>query len=235
MKLLFIVSTIFYANFVLGADCRPQKYIDELDTRHYYDYWLREGDEAKKKAYLANLHKFRATNYGRISGVPETYPHNKKFVTSYLMNTTFLGLKVRLNKKIIPPLKCVEEEIKNKCQVDGNAYIPKVVSGYRGEPSYKTVISNHRFGIAIDFDPLNSHSHNDGNPCCGPSCKVQWRTHPICKGHDTDHNSPFNVAKVNPCWVEAFEKYGFHWLINWRMHDTMHFEYLGDPNFWLQQ
>jgi hypothetical protein len=32
------------------------------------------------------------------------------------------------------------------------------------------------------------------------------------------------------CWVSAFEQYGFYWLGHDELKDTMHFEFLGDPN-----
>jgi hypothetical protein len=31
-------------------------------------------------------------------------------------------------------------------------------------------------------------------------------------------------------WVETFEKYGFYWLGHDVLQDTMHFEFLGDPD-----
>lgn len=215
---------------LLAILCVPQAPIDSLDTRHYYQAWLRENNPMKVERYLADLHAFRARHYGRIEGEQVTYPYNSVPVSAQLADTSFLGLKVRLHRRVIAPLKCVEQEILRNCQSDGTAYVPKVVSGYRSRSSYKRVISNHQFGIAIDFDPLQDHSHDHGNPCCGPSCETSWRTHPICNGHDTEHSSPYNVAKVNPCWVESFRKFGFHWLINFRMHDTMHFEYLAEPS-----
>ena len=30
-------------------------------------------------------------------------------------------------------------------------------------------------------------------------------------------------------WVEVFEKYGFYWLGHDVLQDTMHFEFLGEP------
>lgn len=213
--------------FLLALVCVPQTYIDSLDTRHYYNYWLKEKNEKKVEKYLQELHRFRATNYGRVEAEPATHPYNKESVTKFQTETTFMGLKVKLHQKIIHPLKCVEQEIHNNCY---GKYVPRTVSGYRSNSSYKRVISNHQFGLAIDFDPLNDHTHNDGNPCCGLSCETQWRTHPICNSHDTAEDSPYNVSLVNECWVKSFEKFGFHWLINFRMHDTMHFEYLADPS-----
>jgi hypothetical protein len=32
------------------------------------------------------------------------------------------------------------------------------------------------------------------------------------------------------CWVDAFEKYGFYWLGHDKLMDTMHFEFLADPD-----
>jgi hypothetical protein len=32
------------------------------------------------------------------------------------------------------------------------------------------------------------------------------------------------------CWVHAFERYGFYWLGHDVLRDTMHFEFLGDPD-----
>jgi hypothetical protein len=31
------------------------------------------------------------------------------------------------------------------------------------------------------------------------------------------------------CWIDTFERYGFHWLGHDKLEDTMHFEFLGDP------
>lgn len=32
------------------------------------------------------------------------------------------------------------------------------------------------------------------------------------------------------CWVSAFERFGFYWLGRDALEDTMHFEFLGDPD-----
>ena len=220
--LFFITCSVF------AFECKEQSYIDSLDTKHYYQYWIKNPDQTKLNNYLKKLHAFRARNYGKVEGEPETYRYNKESVKVSLINTKFLNHDIKIHKKILKPLRCVEQRILKNC----HNYRPKNISSYRDKKSYKRVISNHRFGIALDFDPLGDHSHNEGNPCCGPSCKESWRNHPICNGHDPSQNSPYNVSIVSECWVKAFEAYGFHWLINFRMHDTMHFEYLGDPTFW---
>jgi len=79
-------------------------------------------------------------------------------------------------------------------------------------------VSNHLFGIAIDIDP-------DRNPCCG--CVEPWPSHPACKAAKKD---PYEMSELPRCWVQAFERYGFYWLGRDQLHDTMHFEFLGDPD-----
>jgi hypothetical protein len=32
------------------------------------------------------------------------------------------------------------------------------------------------------------------------------------------------------CWIRQFERYGFYWLGRDELEDTMHFEFLGDPD-----
>jgi hypothetical protein len=32
------------------------------------------------------------------------------------------------------------------------------------------------------------------------------------------------------CWVHSFERYGFYWLGHDVLRDTMHYEFLGDPD-----
>ena len=79
-------------------------------------------------------------------------------------------------------------------------------------------ISNHVYGIAIDIDP-------DRNPCCG--C-IGASHFPRCKGGPQPAYPPM---KLPQCWVDSFEKYGFYWLGNDPdLRDTMHFEFLGDPD-----
>jgi hypothetical protein len=80
-------------------------------------------------------------------------------------------------------------------------------------------VSNHLFGIAIDIDP-------DRNPCCG--CVGAWPDHPACKG---SVSTVYERTALPRCWVHAFERYGFYWLGRDReLRDTMHFEFLADPD-----
>mgnify|MGYP003513888378 CR=1 FL=1 len=72
--------------------------------------------------------------------------------------------------------------------------------------------------IAIDIDP-------DRNPCCG--CVDPWPNHRYCK---SGAKSVFEKTELTRCWIDSFERHGFYWLGHDSLEDTMHFEYLGDPD-----
>ncbi len=78
-------------------------------------------------------------------------------------------------------------------------------------------ISNHLLGIAIDIDP-------ERNPCCG--CVDPWPSNPICK----NAGPVYKRTALPKCWISAFERFGFDWLGHDILEDTMHFEFLGDPD-----
>ena len=40
---------------------------------------------------------------------------------------------------------------------------------------------------------------------------------------------PQERAALPACWIKSFERFGFHWLGRDALEDTMHFEFLGDP------
>ncbi len=73
------------------------------------------------------------------------------------------------------------------------------------------------YGIAIDVDP-------NKNTCC--MCVAQWGDHPLCQ---TPVDSIYERMAMPACWVHVFERFGFYWLGRDRLQDTMHFEFLGDP------
>lgn len=229
MKLILILTVVLF-NFskAYAQSCRSQNYIDELDVRHYFDAHFVLGDPQLAGQVVAKMTKFRARHYGRIEDAPTTHAYNNASVSNSIVSDKFFGQEVKLHKKIVPALKCVERAINNECGGD-LWYRPAWVSSYRSTATFPAVISNHRFGIALDLEPMPKNVSN-GNPCCGPSCAVIWREHQICKNHDTTLDSPLNISRFNDCWVKAFEFYGFHWLVNDRLHDTMHFEFLGDPD-----
>jgi hypothetical protein len=159
--------------------------------------------------------QYRTEQYGYFKGFgrpgPGALPPSANVVT-----TTFLGLPVRMHRKVVPALHCVEEEISRAC-VD-HPYTPRALAGIRFRNTYRGgEVTNHAYGIAIDVDPSI-------NTCCG--CVKPWNDAPACKRHA---NSEYDRMAMPECWVHAFERYGFYWLGHDVLRDTMHFEFLGDP------
>jgi len=129
---------------------------------------------------------------------------------------------VRVHRRIVPALRCVEAELLRACA--GRPYRPRRLEGIRPQNSYRShEVSNHVYGIAIDVDP-------ELNPCCG--CGGKLREHPGCRKKAT---APEERMAMPRCWVDVFERFGFHWLGRDALQDTMHFEFLGDPARILRQ
>jgi hypothetical protein len=63
------------------------------------------------------------------------------------------------------------------------------------------------------------------NSCCG--CVKPWNEAPACK---RPAKTEYDRMAMPECWVHAFERYGFYWLGHDVLRDTMHFEFLGDPD-----
>lgn len=159
---------------------------------------------------------YRTERYGYFEGFgnPKANPHPPKH---YAKATTFMGLSVQVHEKIIPALKCVEAALKSTSA--GGEYKPHAMGGIRFRNTYRGVeVSNHVYGIAIDIEP-------DKNTCCG--CVAPWNAHPLCKQKG---KSVWERMVMPRSWVETFEKYGFYWLGHDVLQDTMHFEFLGDPD-----
>jgi hypothetical protein len=158
---------------------------------------------------------YRTRHYGRFPGVGSRgdNPHPPRH---YAKLTMFMGLPVVLNEKVVPALACVEDALLRECAE--HSYRPKRVGGLRVDNTFIDYeVSNHVYGIAIDVDP-------DLNPCC--HCVGKWSKHDSCA---KTVSSPFDRMAMPKCWVEVFERYGFHWLGHDELEDTMHFEFLGDP------
>lgn len=162
--------------------------------------------------------RFRAERYGWVEGAGlDAYAEHSAI--SQAAETTFMGLRIRLHKKVVPKLRCVERTIRTKCSGKGRRYVPRAIGGFREANTYRGgEVSNHMFGIAIDIDP-------DRNPCCG--CVDPWPSHRACQGQK---KSVYEKTELTSCWIGAFEQHGFHWLGHDSLEDTMHFEYLGDPD-----
>lgn len=116
---------------------------------------------------------------------------------------------------IATALSCVEASIRHHC--GETPYQPEVLDGLRGHNTFHdNEVSNHLYGIAIDID-----FHK--NSCCG--CVPPLSEWPRCKVPGT----AYDRTVIPRCWIESFERYGFYWLGHDVLEDTMHFEFLGDP------
>jgi hypothetical protein len=242
MKLVFaylsIVSCVLVATPAVGGESftasdefceaikqKPQEHL----TRRYYRTHCGSRSECRKRHTAAI--RYRTEHYGYFPGFGES-DWNEHPPRHYAERTRFMGLPIRINKRVIPALKCVERELNKACTTCTASeeypneckkrfpYEPGRLSGIRFKNSFRGgEISNHVFGIAVDVDPSE-------NTCC--KCVARWRSHPLCKKRDLK----VHERMIMPvCWVEVFEKYGFYWLGHDRLEDTMHFEFLGQPEF----
>lgn len=136
-----------------------------------------------------------------------------------IKQTSFFGLTVLLHERAHEPLACVEKWIRANCTDD---YKPENLSGWRARHTYKgDEISNHVMGIAIDIDPTK-------NSCCG--CQGSWAKSPLCSNVNDAGTGEYALPR---CWIEAFERHGWYWLgCDPALRDTMHFEFLADPEEW---
>ena len=160
--------------------------------------------------------KYRTEKYGYYEGFgsPKSNPHPPKF---YAKTMTFMGMSVQVHERIIPALKCVEAAL--KASPAGNEYKPRAMGGIRFKNTYRGMeISNHVYGIAVDIEP-------DRNSCCG--CVAPWPDNPLCKAKG---KTVWERMAMPKSWVDTFEHYGFYWLGHDVLQDTMHFEFLGDPD-----
>jgi hypothetical protein len=176
-------------------------------------------DAAKQKEARQQLDHaiaYRTEKYGYFEGFGQAKanPHPPKF---YAKTTSFMGMSVQVHERIIPALKCVEAAL--KATSAGAEYAPKAMGGIRFRNTYRGVeVSNHVYGIAIDIEP-------DRNSCCG--CVAPWPNHPLCKAKG---KTVWERMAMPKSWVETFERFGFYWLGHDVLQDTMHFEFLGDPD-----
>lgn len=168
-----------------------------------------------RREVAAQAVRYRTERYGYFEG----FGSREWNATTPLENARGLRLfdrPVRLNQRIIAAARCAEQEIARTCQ---DSYEPRRLSGIRDRNTYHNgEVSNHVYGIAIDLDPQQ-------NTCC--NCVKEWRLHPLCQATP---RSIFERMVMPECWVRGFEKYGFYWLGHDQLMDTMHFEFLGDPD-----
>lgn len=193
--------------------CRAQEALSFLKRESYVKDGQLQGPQHRKAI------RFRVSRYGHLEGLG--YEElNPKTAFSQAVSMRFMGRQVYVHEKVAPALRCVEKRIRKTCWRGRDRYIPAAVGGFRTENSYRgDEISNHLFGIAIDIDP-------ERNPCCG--CVRPWPDHPACRG---PVSTVYERTALPRCWVHAFERYGFYWLgRDKELRDTMHFEFLADPD-----
>lgn len=160
--------------------------------------------------------RYLVERYGNVAD-DTTSKWNAQPAHDHAKTVHFMGMPISVHEKIAPALAAVEKRIKKTC-TGKSRYTPKAIGGFRTANTYRGVeISNHLLGIAIDIDP-------DKNPCCG--CVDPWPSNPICK----NQGPVFKRTALPKCWINAFERFGFDWLGHDTLEDTMHFEFLGDPD-----
>jgi len=180
------------------------------------DFLVRGNFLKEGRAGLERAIQYRTDQYGYFPGFGRPAPGAKP-PSAYVTTTTFMGLPVRMHRKVVPALKCAEEEIRRTC--GAHPYAPSALAGIRFRNTYRGgEVTNHAYGIAIDIDPSI-------NTCCG--CVPPWNDAAACKRQP---KSEYDRMAMPECWVHAFERYGFYWLGHDRLRDTMHFEFLGDPD-----
>ena len=183
----------------------PQKFLERRSFLHQGMIDTKKQSEAVR---------YRTEHYG----YPEDDGTHPAGTISHAQAKTvhFMGLPLSIHAKVAPALACVEKHLL-KTATGAARYKPRAIGGFREANTYRGVeVSNHLFGIAIDIDP-------DKNPCCG--CVDPWPSNPLCK----NTGNVFKRTALPKAWVTAFERFGFDWLGHDTLEDTMHFEFLGDP------
>lgn len=170
----------------------------------------------RRRELAAQAIRFRTERYGYFEGFGQR-EWNARTPMQNASGTRFMGIRVRLNTSIHPALACVEQAIQAEC--GSTPYRAQRLSGIRDRNTYHNgEVSNHVYGIALDIDPTI-------NTCCG--CVPPWTEHPLCA---VQVESIFERMQMPECWVRQFERFGFYWLGRDALQDTMHFEFLGDPD-----
>ncbi len=189
-----------------ASACNEQEPQDFLVRSNFRKAGWRAGERAIQ---------YRTDTYGYFEG----FGHGGRGAlppSASVVTTSFMNLPVRMHRKVVPALKCVEEEIKTACA--DHPYTPRALAGIRFKNTYRGgEVTNHIYGIAIDIDPSI-------NTCCG--CVKPWNEAPACQ---RPAKTEYDRMAMPECWVHAFERYGFYWLGHDVLRDTMHFEFLGDP------
>jgi hypothetical protein len=130
----------------------------------------------------------------------------------------FLGKGVRVHLDLVPVLRHVQGEIRERARTDPELarFIRSIrtVSGLYWRKIARTkTLSFHSFGAAVDVVSANPKRK-----------ETYWLW---AKARDKEwYTRPLSVRHMPPAsFVEVFEKYGFVWGGKWLFYDTLHFEY----------
>jgi hypothetical protein len=193
----------------------PSEPVSACNEQSPHDFLVR-GNFLKVPGGNDHAIQYRTDTYGFFPGFGRPAAGSRP-ASSFAIDTTFMGLPVRMHKKVVPALACVEQEIKRACA--DHPYTAHALAGIRFKNTYRGgEVTNHAFGIAIDVDPSL-------NTCCG--CVKPWNDAPRCH---RPAKTEYDRMEMPECWVHAFERYGFYWLGHDVLQDTMHYEFLGDPD-----
>jgi hypothetical protein len=199
----------------LPSLCNEQSPQPFLAKAHFDSFNATGGSAREWRQILNKAVRYRTEQYGYVKGFGEK-EWNESTPTDQASVVTFFGVSVQIHRKIAPALACVETAIRAQCA--NHPYQPWVLSGLRKHNTYLNgEVSNHVYGIALDVDPKR-------NPCCG--CVGEWGASERCQNDKTK----FERMDMPRCWVTEFERFGFYWLGHSKLEDTMHFEFLADPN-----
>jgi hypothetical protein len=201
----------------LPSKCNEQRAQSFLMRSTYvYQLGLPHAEAQHRKKLHREAIAYRTRHYGYVEGFGDS-TSNPRPPYDYVGDGRFFGIHVRMNSRVLVALGCVEETIQRTCS--NTPYVPQMLDGLRVKNTFhNNEVSNHLYGIAIDIDPAR-------NACC--HCVAPSSDAPICR---KPAKTPFDHAEIPPCWVDAFERYGFYWLGHDALEDTMHFEFLGDPS-----
>ena len=193
-------------------DQRPQPFL----VRGNYVY--RESLPVEERRARALVHReairYRTERYGRAFVRPARMDATPAIMLAE--HTTLMGMPLAVNREDRPrrPLR----RARDPRDVQGHVQAPVPLGLPRRQHVPRGRGSNHLYGIAIDVDP----EHNVCCKCVGPAAM-----HPICARQGT---TLADRMAMPSCWVAAFERFGFYWLGRDELEDTMHFEFLGDPD-----
>ncbi|MFW5690014.1 MAG: M15 family metallopeptidase [Spirochaetota bacterium] len=146
----------------------------------------------------------------RISDQRSAYARQK--------TTFFLGMKTMIHRELLEDLAAVEEAIVERSRTDSALarFLEELrsIEGYNYRRVDRTaVLSNHAYGIAVDFLPAYYG---------GRQVYWRWAYDSGLDWHSLAERDRFEIPRA---FVEAFERRGFVWGGKWRFFDIIHFEY----------